>query len=107
MVYELKNKEVRVAPHGTLELPFLYAVTSGERNNDSLVFHLKIGETFHQCHIDQVNKNSCNLCCAVSNCPSRHKIRLDPQYIITKPGGIKKKMEKFVIGTLLTNRTQL
>ena len=57
MVYQLQTKEARLQPLGTPEIPFLYAISGGQRNNESLIFYFKIGENFHECHIDQIKLN--------------------------------------------------
>lgn len=47
MPYLLKHDEVRLADIGTLIEPHLYSITAGQRNDQSLIFHVKIGKQFH------------------------------------------------------------
>ena len=55
---------------GTVEKPFLYAVTSGQNNNASLTFHFQIGLTFRQCQIIGVGKEKLYLGCKSNTVPT-------------------------------------
>ena len=50
--FALKNGWIRNTDIGSLMEPYLYAISSGERNHGSLIFHLKIGKKFHEVKVD-------------------------------------------------------
>jgi hypothetical protein len=50
MGYDIQNKDIRNKEIGNLECPFLLAISPGQRNFKSLIFHIKIGFAYYQCH---------------------------------------------------------
>ena len=50
MGYDIQNKDIRNKEIGNLECPFLLAISPGQRNFKSLIFHIKIGFDYYQCH---------------------------------------------------------
>ena len=46
MAYIIRNTEVRLKNLGTLQEPHLFAITSGQNNYASLLFHCKIEDRF-------------------------------------------------------------
>ena len=72
---ELQNGWIRNIDIGSLMEPYLYAISPGQRNNSSLIFHLKIGKKFHEVKIDGVQKNSVNMVCNSTRgeCKARHR----------------------------------
>ena len=46
--YEIRGRNIRKRTIGSVDKPYLYSITAGQRNQRSLIFHIKI-EDFHQC----------------------------------------------------------
>ena len=64
--FEIKGRDIKKRNVGTTEKPHLYAITAGQRNagtGGSLIFHVKIGDTFHQLTICKTHKNSVAVIC--------------------------------------------
>ena len=72
----VKNKEV-----GTLEKPYLVAITSGERSGKPLCFHVKIGRDYHKLRVHDVGSKYAYLSCGELSCNGRHKSSLRPDLI--------------------------
>ena len=89
MSYNIKHLEVRLADIGTLAEPHLYAITAGQRNNKSLLFHVKIATIFHTLRICKVNKKSVNMECVESDCCARHKFQVDEKFETVVTDGLK------------------
>ena len=89
--YQVPGLEVRLENIGTKNKPFLYAITSGQQNGKTLIFHVKIGETFHELFLDKVNASNCNFSCSIKGCPAKHKMKLDPKFIKFYPNFYKLK----------------
>ena len=53
--YKVKGLEIRNEKVGTLNKPHLFAISSGQRNEKSLIFHFKIGNEYHNCILKRVN----------------------------------------------------
>ena len=87
MPYNIKHDDVRLADIGTLTEPHLYCITAGQRNNLSLLFHIKIGLIFHILIVNKVNKSFVNLQCADKECCSRHKFKVDRKFVIVEKDG--------------------
>ena len=81
MPYIVKNLEVRLQDFGNLQQSHLYAITSGQRNNKSLLFHVKIAAVFHTLFIAKVNKKSVNMGCVDVGCRARHKFEIDEKFV--------------------------
>ena len=58
--YEIRGLDIRTINIGTSTKPHLYSITAGQRNSKSLIFHIKIENDFHQCHLARVNSTSVN-----------------------------------------------
>jgi hypothetical protein len=86
MPYQIKTGHIRLPDFGSLLEPALFAITAGERNKKSLLFHLKIGKHFHVCTINKINKNSVVLECTEKGCCARHKFKADPKFVLVIPG---------------------
>ena len=84
MPHQIQNREVQHKNLGHLECPYLFAITSGQRNLASLIFHIKIGSKFHQCHIRKVNKNSVNIRCCDRRCRSHHNLKMNPKFLLSR-----------------------
>ena len=88
--FKVNGEEIQNRNIGGLEKPHLYAITAGQRNagtNGSLIFHIKIGDKYHQLCIDKTNKTSVSLYCVHyknGGCRARHKFRIDPRFVQTK-----------------------
>ena len=80
--YKVKGLEIRNENVGCLDKPVLFAISSGKVLGESLIFHLKIGNHYFDCHLRRVNATFCNLYCATKNCPARHKLKVNEKYII-------------------------
>ena len=66
--YTINNWAEHRTDQGSYQEPFLYAITAGQRNGESLTFHFQVGENeFRQCHIDTVGKTLCYLYCSSNN----------------------------------------
>ena len=89
--YEVRGCDIRKKTVGSLEKPCLYSITAGQRNQKSLIFHLKIEDSFHQCHIHIVNATSCNFSCVEPTCPGIHKMSVDPTFVSCIPNFHKMK----------------
>ena len=48
------NFAQRTDPGGTHEKPKLLQITSGERSEESVIYHMKIGQLYQQMHINKV-----------------------------------------------------
>ena len=72
MPYVIKNTDVRLANYGTLQEPHLYAITAGQYNKKSLLFHTKIEADFHTLKINKTNKKSVNMKCNEYGCKATH-----------------------------------
>ena len=48
LIYEIEHPEVQKYEFGELNKPFLYHITSGQRNGTTVIFHSKIGNSYHQ-----------------------------------------------------------
>ena len=101
MPYIIKNTEVRLQNIGTLQEPHLYAITSGQNNHASLLFHCKIENDFHTMWINKVNKTSCNMGCVEKGCKAKHKFCVDEKFVKTIIGGLErgngKKRDKYYL----------
>ena len=72
--FTIKNINARDDLLGELFLHYLYAVTSGERNHASIIFHFKMEDKFYKFYINIVSKNSITLVCADKNAKQRKKL---------------------------------
>jgi len=81
--YDIDNPAGRFEDRGTLSLPFLYAISPGCRNNESLIFHLQIGvERFFQVSIHKVRKKWVTFKCVTrTTCKFTVKMKLDPKFV--------------------------
>ena len=107
MPYIIKNTEVRLQNIGTLQEPHLYAITSGQNNHASLLFHCKIENDFHTMWINKVNKTSCNMGCVEKGCKAKHKFCVDEKFVKTIIGGLEREfgdlsfLEQFQEATII------
>ena len=62
------NFAQRTDPGGTHEKPKLLQITSGERSEESVIYHMKIGQLYQQMHINKVNNGTVNLNCISPYC---------------------------------------
>ena len=53
--FTIKNINARDDLLGELFLHYLYAVTSGERNHASIIFHFKMEDKFYKFYINKVS----------------------------------------------------
>ena len=90
LIYEIEHPEVQKHEFGELNKPFLYHISSGQRNGKSLILHHKIGDKCHQMIIAKVNKASVNLKCKFAGCKATHKIKIEPQYVLVEENGMKR-----------------
>ena len=100
MPYDIKHNEVRLTNYGSPQEPHLYAITSGQKNYASLLFHVKIEDEFHTLSINKVNKKSCNMECVDRECPAKHKFAVDEKFVQMELGGLQngdKKRTKFFL----------
>ena len=81
MPYIIKHLEVRLTDFGTLQEPHLYHIASGQRNNASLLFHVKIAAVFHTLSIAKVNKKSINMECVDEGWRAHHKFQIDEKFV--------------------------
>ena len=95
MVYQVRNYFVELNNHGSETEPYLYAISGGQRNNISLIFHIKIENVFHELWLVMVNKTSCNFKCVYPGCTATHRMRIADTYIIAQRGAIKMKNGRF------------
>ena len=54
--YKVKGLEIRNENVGCLDKPILFAISSGKVLGESLIFHLKIGNHYFDCHLLKVNE---------------------------------------------------
>ena len=54
------NFAQRTDPGGTHEKPKLLQITSGERSEESVIYHMKIGQLYLQMLINKVNNGTVN-----------------------------------------------
>ena len=94
LIYEIEHPEVQKYEFGELNKPFLVhtctSITSGQRNGTTVIFHNKIGNSYHQSIISQVNKSSVNFRCKFRECKATHKMKIDLQCIMVKENGMKR-----------------
>ena len=95
--YEIRGLDIRTINIGTSTKPHLYSITAGQRNSKSLIFHIKIENDFHQCHLARVNSTSVNFACIERTCGGRHKMILDPRFVTCIPNFIILKNVPHVI----------
>ena len=93
-LFTINNLNARDDKLGELQLPHLYAISSGQRNHSTLNLHIKIEEHFSYVTINKVNKNSITTVCAAKNCKTTHKFKLDKKLIKIEKNAIKNG-EKF------------
>ena len=89
--YEIRGRNIRKRTIGSVDKPYLYSITAGQRNQRSLIFHIKIEDDFHQCHLRRVNATYCNFVCVNQNCPATHKMTVDPRFVTCTPNFHKLK----------------
>jgi hypothetical protein len=89
------NFAQRTDPGGTHEKPKLLQITSGERSEESVIYHMKIGQLYQQMHINKVNNGTVNLNCISPYCKATAKVRVNPRFIQTFPNFYKKSNGKF------------
>ena len=87
--FTIKNINARDDLLGELFLHYLYAVTSGERNHASIIFHFKMEDKFYKFYINKVSKKSITLVCADKKCKTAQKIILDEQFVKCEVNGLK------------------
>ena len=87
--FTIKIINERDAILGELFLPYLYAVTSGERNHASLNFLIKVEDKFYKFYINKVNKKTILLVCADKKCKTVHKVILDEKFVKCEVNGSK------------------
>ncbi len=100
--FQIYGRDIKKRNVSTTEKPHLYAITSGQRNagtGGSLIFHVKIGDTYHQLNWCKTHKNSVAVKCTGSRstakvCKARHKFKVDPRFVHTKVGGVNLKNGK-------------
>ena len=56
--YKVPGLEIRQENIGTKNKPFLYAITSGNQNGKSLIFHVKIIDKFHELLLVKINASN-------------------------------------------------
>ena len=69
--------------------PHLYAITAGQYNKKSLLFHTKIEADFHTLKINKTNKKSVNMKCNEYGCKATHKFEVDEKFIKCIPDGLQ------------------
>lgn len=80
---------------GTQENPLLVNVTSGQRESESLIHHMKIENNYYQMRIKRICKGTCNLVCAKKHCKATAKLELDRKFIIIIPNHYKMNNGRF------------
>ena len=73
--YAWKNRT-----EGTNEKPLLIGITSGNKTSQSIVFHFKIGNYYHDMTIKKVNSKTVNLICRDTYCKATCKLAIDPKF---------------------------
>ena len=53
--YKVPGLEYHLEERGTKNKPFLVAITSGKKNGKTLVFHVKIGDSYHELFLKKIN----------------------------------------------------
>ena len=71
--YTIPGFDIEKGDIGTKECPHLYYISIGQKNDESLVFFVKIHYTFHELHLVKINRTSCNFMCLHKNCQATHK----------------------------------
>ena len=69
--YQIKNLENQRQEVGTVQQPFFYHITTGERAKQSLIFHAQIQRSYHRYTIRQTNAETLNLACINRKCPAK------------------------------------
>ncbi len=86
--FALKGEEIRKENVGTQNRPYLYNVGPGQRNGQSLVFDLKIGDNFRQVTIDREKSSVITKCIGYrrKGCRARHKFKVKDQFVLLREG---------------------
>ena len=85
--YEIKDLPGRLQDRGTANLPVLHHISPGQRNGQSLVFHIQIGRKFHQMVIKDVRKGHVDFKCKSKTgckgkkCQYHCKMRVSKRFI--------------------------
>ena len=79
------NEKSEVNEDGTLELPYLFYISDGQRKG-SLIFHVKIEKKCYEYHLGHVRKNTCVMTCNYKDCKARSRLALRSEFISRKPG---------------------
>ena len=93
--YQIKNLENQRKNVGTIQEPFFYHITTGERARKSLIFHAQIGSSYHQYTIRTTNAESLNLWCINRKCHAKALVKV-PKELGLKIKRKNRKSEKTV-----------
>ena len=87
IISNLDNQEREV---GSQNAPFLYKITSGQRDGKSIIFHAQIGTEYFMYRIsDNVNSQSINLRCKTKGCPAVAKAHIPKSSGLIKVKGTR------------------
>ena len=73
--YAVPGLEYRLETLRTDTKPFLVAITAGQQNGKTLVFHFKIRDKYYEYVLRKVNATSCNFACREKSCPGTIKMK--------------------------------
>ena len=74
--YQIKNLGNQGQEKGTIDSPYFYHITTGEKIKKSLIFHCQIRQKYHRYHIKAIGAETIVLRCVNRNCPARASARV-------------------------------
>ena len=69
--YTIPNLENQGKNVGTINLPYLYQITSGQQQGKSLIFHFQIGKKYFRYHLKNLSSEKLNLACKDRSCQAK------------------------------------
>ena len=69
--YTIPNLENQGKNVGTINLPYLYQITSGQRHAKSLIFHFQIEKKYFRYHLKNLSSEKLNLACKDRSCQAK------------------------------------
>ena len=89
--YNIKNLENQRLEVGTVQQPFFYHITTGQRVKESLIFHAQIQRSYHRYTIRQTNAETLNLSCINRKCPAKALVKVPKELGLISVKGEKTK----------------
>ena len=100
--YRIENLENQGKLKGSVEEPYFFKITSGNRDQKSIICHAQIGTEYFMYRVDsQVHRESVNLRCKIRGCPATASAKIPKSTGLIKENGTrsngKRQVKKYIL----------